>query len=157
MGPMVAHAVLLALLSLPSPLQMSASGTVHGHIYDEETGQPLSSAVVTIVEIGVEVRTDLDGSFQVDFLTPGSYSVKVRRRGYMSYRKHDVPVRPNRDAVLEIRMLRADDVLEVRRARRLVKARAFAIARAPVETRGPSGARAAKHRVLPRNVRAVPG
>ncbi len=158
MGPMVAHAVLLALLSLPtSPLQLAVSGTVHGHIFDVETGQPLSSAVVTVVETGVEVRTGSDGSFRIDFLTPGSYSVKVRRRGYMSYRKRHVPVRSNRDAVLEIRMLKADDVFQLRRARLRVSEKVLAVVHARVGTPDRSGARVPTPGVLHRDARAVRG
>jgi hypothetical protein len=113
---MVAHAVLLALFALPPPFQMHASGTVTGYIYDEETGLPLSSAIVTIVEAGMEVRTRGDGSFRIGFLAPGSYSVKVRRRGYMSYRSYDVQVSSSREVSLQIRLLKADDLYQCRRA-----------------------------------------
>lgn len=116
MGPMVAHAVLLALFALPPPFQMQASGTVNGYIFDEETGLPLSSAIVTIVEVGMEARTGRDGSFRIDFLSPGTYSVKVRRRGYMSHRCYDVQVPSRREVPLRIRMLKADDALQLRRA-----------------------------------------
>ena len=157
MGPMVVHAVLLALLSLPSPFQMLASGTVTGYIYDEETGQPLSAAIVTVVEVGMEVRTDRDGAFRIDFLTPGMYSVKVKHRGYMSHRADDVRVRSNRDAKLQIRMLKADDAFQLRRAQVPVKAGAIAIARGQVGTSDPFGAHVPRRDVLHQGVRAVRG
>ncbi len=160
MGPLVAHAVLLALLTLPpSPFQMPASGTVLGHIYDEETGKPLKSAIVAIVEAGVEVRTRPDGSFRIDFLTPGAYSVKIIRRGYMSYRMNEVLVRPNRDARLEIRLLPADDVLQMRRAEGPAGPRVLRLAdvRARAGTSDPAARLAATHALLRRAVRAARG
>jgi len=151
MGSMVVQTVLLALLAQSSPLPIPASGTVTGSIYDEENGQPLEAAVVTIVEAGVAVRTGRDGVFRME-LRAGSYSVRVRRKGYLSYRTYDISVRPNHKAALTIRLVKADDALLWRRAQATMET-VIPTARVPARNPDPGATLASTRRALRRGVR----
>jgi len=155
MGSMVVHTVLLALLALPSPQQAVASGTVAGSIYDEANGKPLAAAIVTIVEASVETRTDRDGTFRVE-LRAGSYSLRVRRKGYISYRSHDIAVQPNHDSALRIRLVKADDAMLWRRAQTATES-ATAASLAPARSSDLRAARAPMHRAPRPGVRAARG
>ena len=155
MGSMVVHTLLLALLAQPSPLQIPASGTVAGSIYDEENGQPLAAAIVTIVETGVEARTGRDGVFRME-LCAGSYSLQVRRKGYLSYRSYDISVRPNHNSALTIRLVKADDALLWKRAQATTE-RKTPVSRAPARSWHPNATLAPMQRALHRNVRVARG
>lgn len=134
MGSLVAHTILVTLLGISDPLALPVGGTLRGHIYDEATGQPLERAVVSVAGMGLEARTRRDGAFRMLALPPGSYSVTVRRQGYLSHRIYNVQVRARSNAALEIRMLKADDLLMLRRAEAAPRSARDAVARVPVQS-----------------------
>ena len=57
-------------------------GEIHGTVYGQETGDPLASATVRLVEIEQRTLTDEKGGFRFDNLPPGNYTLAVVVVGY---------------------------------------------------------------------------
>jgi hypothetical protein len=119
MGPRIAFGagVLLMLFEACLALPWLPSGSISGHIYERDSGRPLAAAQILILEAGIDVRSDSDGAFRIDLLSPGTYAVKVILKGYMSVQARVVVGEYGR-ANVEFRMLKARDALEARRAER---------------------------------------
>ncbi len=66
-------------LALPDGRQLALAewGTVVGRAVDEPGEAPLAGATVRLVGTERTARTDVDGRFQLDFVTPGNYIVAL--------------------------------------------------------------------------------
>lgn len=85
-----ASAALLVLLSLSScedEIPYDFFSTIHGAVYDAESGEPLHNASVTIMPTSRTLQTGSDGAFVFDELDPGQYTVSVQKEGYVPDRK----------------------------------------------------------------------
>lgn len=63
---------------------ISSSGSLKGHVYDADSGDPISGAFVT-VKLGTTTRinkTNATGAYQFLMLEAGTYSVNVSKEGY---------------------------------------------------------------------------
>lgn len=77
------HWFSLLVLFLFIPLSVFAqSGRIAGTVVDKETGEPLFSASVLVVETSTGATTDFDGKYLIKNLAPGSYTLRV---SYISY------------------------------------------------------------------------
>jgi hypothetical protein len=78
------------LFSADPSARAQASGSVTGVVLDDVTGDPVSKAVVLLdggyppPRLPYGVVTDRDGKFSVPAVTPGTYTVKIQRAGYLS-------------------------------------------------------------------------
>lgn len=155
MGSLVAHTILITLLGIGEPLALPARAALDGHIYDQENGQPLARAVVRVQGMELETHTGRDGAFHLGALPPGVYTVTVRRQGYLSHRIHDVRVRTRWNAALHVHMLKADDLLMLRRAE--VSSRSFrnAAVHVPARTSDRAATPAPRRGALHRHDRAA--
>lgn len=79
-------------------------GSITGKVVDKKNLQPLVGANVVIDGTNRGAATDLKGNFIVDRLEPGSYNLKIFYLGYITVKKSNVIVNPNRSSVLEIQM-----------------------------------------------------
>ena len=79
-------------------------GSITGKVVDKKNLQPLVGANVVIDGTNRGAATDLKGNFIVDRLEPGSYNLKIFYLGYITVKKGNVIVNPNRSTVLEIQM-----------------------------------------------------
>ncbi|RJR26561.1 MAG: TonB-dependent receptor [Candidatus Latescibacterota bacterium] len=78
-----AIATLLLLLATAAGTPRPAGGTaLRGVVIDAVSGQRISAATVFIVGTGLGGTTDLAGNFQVLFVPPGTYDVRVSCDGY---------------------------------------------------------------------------
>jgi len=71
-----------------SPTPQPSTFTLSGRVVDADTGAPLASAVVNILDgrdAGRAAVTDAAGSFRVTGLTAGGFTVRVRDDGYDSF------------------------------------------------------------------------
>src|SRR5688572_7098877 len=72
---------LMALLLSAAPVAVAAqgvaAGSITGRVVAERTGEPLAGAVIEVREAAVRASSAADGSFRVDGLRPGRYTVEV--------------------------------------------------------------------------------
>lgn len=69
-----------------SCLSVSAqTGTLSGKVVDKVTGEPLIGANVIIKELNIGAATDVDGSYKISYISPGSYLIKVSYIGYKTF------------------------------------------------------------------------
>ena len=75
LSPLVRYQ-LLALLALSTvPATAQSTGQLAGTISMKETGRPMHGANVLIVELGRNMLSGSDGSYQFDYVPPGNYHV----------------------------------------------------------------------------------
>src|SRR5262245_43685122 len=69
------------------------TGAISGRVVDGQ-GLPVPGATVTIagVQGSKRITTDADGRFAVQFLTPGSYEVRVELQGFRTAARKDIAV-----------------------------------------------------------------
>jgi iron complex outermembrane recepter protein len=72
----VIAAVLFAL-----PL-LAQSPVIRGRVVDATTGEPLSKALVSVRELGIEVQTDEAGPFEITTAPAGEIELYVSTVGY---------------------------------------------------------------------------
>lgn len=72
------------LLLLAAPLASArAQGGIEGRVVDRITADPVAEAVVLVVEVGIADTADADGRFGRIALPDGSYTIEIRRIGYV--------------------------------------------------------------------------
>lgn len=68
----------------------SQNGQISGKVLDEETGEPIPFAVITL-SIGDSLcygaNSDFDGLFRIVQVKPGQYDMEIRFIGYQSIKK----------------------------------------------------------------------
>lgn len=76
----------MSLFSALLSLSMSAQ-VLSGTVTDSETGEPMTGAVIQLLEPGLNASAGLDGSYRFADVAPGSYTFKVSYLGYASYQE----------------------------------------------------------------------
>ena len=64
------------------PAEAQPAGSVQGTVVDDGGGAALAGAVVTIEELGLSATTGPDGTFVIDELPAGDYTLTVTRQGF---------------------------------------------------------------------------
>src|SRR3954466_12042992 len=82
------HSFALTALSLlclaVTPLSILAQGsTIRGRVADS-TGAPIAGALVIVEPLGLRATTRDNGEYQISAVPPGTYTVRVRRLGYVA-------------------------------------------------------------------------
>jgi len=89
----VGLAVLLFLVVSHHAAGQETTGAISGRVVDAQ-GLPVPGATVTIAggQGSKRITTDADGRFSVQFLTPGSYEVRVELQGFRTADHKDIAV-----------------------------------------------------------------
>jgi hypothetical protein len=94
--------------------QTSAEGTIRGIVSDAQGGRlpgvTIEATSATTIGVAVSV-TDVDGSYRLRTLPPGSYTVTAELPGFAKYQRSDVLIRAGLNIGLDIEM--ALDTVEV--------------------------------------------
>ncbi len=80
------------------------TGTIMGFVLDKDTGVPIESAKVTVVETGLSTGTDSSGLFLIAGLAVGKYSILVEKLGYQSVSVKDIFVSLDQTTTLSVEM-----------------------------------------------------
>ncbi len=89
-------------------------GTIVGRVTDARSGEGLEEALVTVEQTELQASTGADGSYRVPNVAPDTYSVRVRRIGYLSQTRKVVVVADEEvtaDLALEKSTQRLDEVV----------------------------------------------
>lgn len=79
-------------------------GKIGGKVIDQRTLAPLIGANIIIQGTGLGAATDEDGLFLISDVLPGSYNLEVYYVGYLTVKRSNMIVSPNRTTVIEIEM-----------------------------------------------------
>ncbi len=79
--------LILAALAAIMPVSLWAQGKITGKISDLTSGNALYGASVSIVGLNVVVPTDVNGTYEIKNLRPGTYRLKASFIGYVSLEK----------------------------------------------------------------------
>ncbi|MBX3042645.1 MAG: TonB-dependent receptor [Candidatus Kapabacteria bacterium] len=83
---------LLLMLVLFSTSFSQSNGEITGQIIDEETGEPLRRATVTVIGTKLGGFSDVKGDFKIKNLPEGKYNIKISFVGYLPRELADVIV-----------------------------------------------------------------
>ena len=72
----------ICLVLLTSALSASASAQVSGAVVDDETGEPILGAVVSVQASNIETTTDESGAFALTEASGGSLVIVAGAKGY---------------------------------------------------------------------------
>jgi len=84
-------ALLLAIAALAAPVE-AQTGKLTGVVTDQQTGQPIPGAQVTVEELGRFVLTNERGVYFLINIPPGVYTVSAQVLGYATVRRTNVQV-----------------------------------------------------------------
>jgi hypothetical protein len=103
-------ACLLCLCVAPVHAQISRNGVVAGVVTGPD-GSPVPAATISLTSVDGQVRkspASLDGSFTLNDLPSGSYTVHVTAPGFINYSDSSVPVAVGRTTHLVVRLALAE-------------------------------------------------
>ncbi len=92
---------LMLSLALSSNVWAGVTGKISGRVLDESTGEPITSANVTLVGTDHGASTSLDGDYFIINVKPGNYSVSASFLGYTTVTQQDVMIYADLTATVE--------------------------------------------------------
>lgn len=99
--------LITAVLSTPLPITHAAGGRIEGKITDPQ-GAAVSAATVTVTNQATNQEftavTDTQGSYKVEGLPAGTYSVSVAVKGFNDARREAVKVEEDAVAAIDLRL-----------------------------------------------------
>lgn len=95
-------AALLILFSVYLQAQNSAQGRLQGVVKDEQTGETLIGASVSIIGTYRGATTDLDGRYLISDIKPGAYSVRVQYLGYGTRQFTEIIIKAGETTKLDV-------------------------------------------------------
>ncbi len=114
-GPWASTSLLLSLLVAlavvgcdEETVGPETRGSIEGQVQDASTSEPVAGAGITTSPPTESVLSGNDGTFALDDVSTGNYTVEVSKTGYKS-RNVTVKVRENRTASATILLERGDD------------------------------------------------
>jgi hypothetical protein len=88
----------------PDPTLNNAC-TISGYVMDRKTKEPLIGALVQLVGTNYGAGTYIDGSFSINKIPPGKYSVLVSYIGYKPYTKSNIMIEGNYKYTLNVELV----------------------------------------------------
>jgi len=92
------------VLIMTSTAFAQQAGSLRGVVVDREFSTPVKGATVTIVETGLKVTTNDQGSYVFNELAPGSYTITVVKDGFVRQVRQSVLVNEGRLTDLDVEL-----------------------------------------------------
>ena len=67
--------------------------TLYGVVTDKANGEPIKSAGVEILKVGLQSITSSDGTFEFANIEEGTYQLSVTKTGYQDYTSNNIVVK----------------------------------------------------------------
>ena len=88
------------------------TGTLRGTLVDEESGENLIGAYVRLVGTYGAAISEIDGSFKIENIKPGTYSVNISFMGYQQKVYNDIDIVAGMAKVLNVKMTSRTNTFE---------------------------------------------
>ena len=95
---------LLASLLTGCEKETEKTGMIKGVVIDDETGNPLSNVTIGLQPKGKQVTTAETGTYIIENLKAGTYTLKAQREGYDNYIMEKIQIVANQTLRLDIEM-----------------------------------------------------
>ena len=95
---------LLLCFSLSMTLTAQTTGKIAGTVLDDQTGEPLIGANITVLNTNMGAAAGADGSFFIINVPPGSYTIRVQMMGYEALLLEQARVSVNRTLDITARL-----------------------------------------------------
>jgi outer membrane receptor protein involved in Fe transport len=97
-------AAFLTLLLFPLVLFSGTTGKIAGKITDEKTGEPIVGASILLIGTQTGMASDLEGSYVISNISPGTYSLSVSVVGYRKKIVQNVQVNSDFTMRIDVKM-----------------------------------------------------
>lgn len=108
--------VKIVTVTLEAGRRQQASGLVHGRVLDAESGEPVTSANVSIVEQDsvalATSSTDSDGRYRLPVLESGTFRIRAEQLGYRTTLSDPTPLSPHDTVEVDLRLSPAPLLLD---------------------------------------------
>ena len=84
--------------------QQNLTGIIEGIVIDSLTFQPVSDVEIEGITNGISAQTNADGTFHIDSILPGKFSIRTDKEGYKSIHL-DVIVEVNKTTELKLTLI----------------------------------------------------
>ncbi|MDA8886261.1 TonB-dependent receptor [Bacteroidia bacterium] len=101
--------ILALCLTISSFAQL---GTLKGVLTDEQTGEKLVGAYVRIVGTYGAAISEVDGSFKIENIKPGTYTINISFMGYQQKIYNDIDINAGKARVLNVKMTAQTNTFE---------------------------------------------
>jgi hypothetical protein len=94
----------LCLFAASITAQPGAKGSFHGRVFDSLRGLLGGVSIVLVDSTGAErrVQTNKQGSFTIEGLVPGKYTLRAASAGFAAYENKEIEILPGKTASLDI-------------------------------------------------------
>ncbi len=103
MKPTILYSIIIVVLF--SSLFAMDYGSLEGRVYNCETGEPLSDAVLEFIGENFKAQCDKSGNFTIHRIMAGSYNIRISKQGYIPVVRDSIVVVPDKKTILEIGLL----------------------------------------------------
>jgi hypothetical protein len=107
----IAVFVLLAAVSSKARAEEQATGSIRGVVADRDTGHPIGAVRINVMEALRGSASSSEGTFIVEGLNPGTYTVSFARDGFVRVIVTDVIVQAGQ--LTELRVEMSQEILEM--------------------------------------------
>lgn len=88
-------------------------GELHGVVTDKATCEPIKTAGVELLPVGLKTITGSEGQFEFNELEPGSYRLYVTKTGYEDLQSSEIVVKSNQMAKGDIQLEKLPPALKI--------------------------------------------
>jgi hypothetical protein len=86
------------------PVVSNAKASISGKVIDNKTGESLVGVAVSIEGTDTKAYTNLDGSFVINNLDPGSYNLILSLISYKNSLVENLKVNPSEKEVIDVKL-----------------------------------------------------
>lgn len=86
------------------PAKPLAKGSITGKVEDTKTGESLVGVAVSIEGSDLKVYTDLDGTFTINSIAPGSYNLILSLISYKNSLVENVKINPSAKEIIDVKL-----------------------------------------------------
>lgn len=100
--------LILMVLFIPQILWCGVTGKISGSVTDKKTGEPLTGATILLLNTTLGAAAQVDGSYFIINIPPGTYQVQAQYMGYKSVIKSGVVVNIDRNTKVDFALESTD-------------------------------------------------